>query len=105
MLTTCQHPILCSICKKECSLIHLRRELELLGFFTLVRMSTIVYDREIFGTIILIAEVRKSLVQSRLPPFRGDLIKFGLEVEFVVKQVSQLNDLIIDVSLYGLYLP
>lgn len=65
----CQHPLLYSICKMACSLVHLRRELELLCFFALVRMSTIVYDCEIFRTIILIAKVRESLVQSRLPTF------------------------------------
>ena len=48
-------------------------------------MSAVVYDCEIVGTVVFVAEVRESLVQCRFPAFGRNLEIFRLEVELILE--------------------
>ena len=62
-------------------------------------MSSVVYDRKVFGAIVFIAEIGESLVQGCIPAIRGDLVELGLEMEFVAEKLPELVDLSVPVEL------
>lgn len=61
----------------------------MLCFLAFICVSTIVYYREVFGAVVLVAEVGHCLVQSGFPALRGDLEVDRLKIEGAGEQLSQ----------------
>ncbi len=51
-------------------------------------MSTIVYNREILRTVILMTKLSQLQMEGSLPLFRWNFVVVGLEMESVLKELS-----------------
>ena len=82
--------------RSACALVgvRLRGQLEVLCFLAFVCVSTIVYYRKVFGTVILVAEIGHLFMQSRFPALGGDLEEVRLKVEVAREQLPQFIHLI-----------